>query len=212
MDSPEGSINDAIITEINRRVNKAVNASIYPLQDQMMQLLTALNRLMSTDRATSTPLASSIPTPSTANITIQATSNNQIIAVEGRRKPLPDPLKFIGKRKEYAGYDEDIWYYINTCLDYRPQQVMATFYAAGEGDVVISSISRTKGKEKDNRKYFNCNQISHIAVWCPRLKRSYPAKAKKVKKVKKAVRPKESSSSTIEELGSSEIEGSLGKE
>ncbi|KAK2728507.1 pol-like protein [Colletotrichum kahawae] len=54
--------------------------------------------------------------------------------------------------------------------------------------------------------------IGHIAVWCPRLKRSYPAKAKKVKKVKKAARPKESSSSATEELGSSETEESLGKE
>ncbi|KAH9232244.1 hypothetical protein K456DRAFT_54068 [Colletotrichum gloeosporioides 23] len=54
--------------------------------------------------------------------------------------------------------------------------------------------------------------ISYIAIWCPRLKHSYLMKAKKVKKVKKAVRPKESSSSTIEELRSSEIEESLGKE
>ncbi|KAH9227692.1 hypothetical protein K456DRAFT_57850 [Colletotrichum gloeosporioides 23] len=193
MDSPEGSANDVMTAEIDCRVNKAVNISIHPLQDQMMQLLTALNRLMSTDR-------------------------------------------FIGKRKEYAGWsqqmqnkirldkrfisgDEDIWYYAS-------QQ-------DAEGDVVISSISCTKGKEKvrshrqhssssssedlpqpikDNHKYFNYNQISHIAVWCPRLKRSYPAKAKKVKKVKKAVRPKESSSSTTEELGSSETEESSGKE
>ncbi|KAH9225197.1 hypothetical protein K456DRAFT_59654 [Colletotrichum gloeosporioides 23] len=97
--------------------------------------------------------------------------------------------------KRFISSNKDIWYYINACLNHRPQQVIATFYAAGEGDIVISSISRTKGKEK-----------------CPRLKRSYPAKAKKVKKVKKAVRPKESSSSTTEELGSSETEESLGKE
>ncbi|KAH9225988.1 hypothetical protein K456DRAFT_59055, partial [Colletotrichum gloeosporioides 23] len=181
-----------------------------------------------------------------------ATSDDRMMAVEGRRKPLLDPLKFTGKRKEYAGWsqqmqnkirldkrfiggDEDIWYYINACLDHRPQQVMATFYTAGgvtsrlerlpqqasehtlsrpralqasqrdaEGDMVMSGISRTKGKEKarshlpqpikDNCKCFNCNQIGHIA------------------KVKKAARPKESSSSTTEELGSSETEESSGKE
>ena len=71
-----------------------------------------------------------------------------MIAAEGRRKPLPDPPKFTGKRKEYAawsqqmrnkirldkrffGGNEDIWYYINARLDYGPQQVVATFYAAG---------------------------------------------------------------------------------
>ncbi|KAK2733115.1 pol-like protein [Colletotrichum kahawae] len=58
MDSLEGSANDAMTAEINRRVNEAVN------------LLTALNGLMSTDRATLTPLASSVPTPSTADTTI----------------------------------------------------------------------------------------------------------------------------------------------
>ncbi|KAH9241001.1 hypothetical protein K456DRAFT_46078 [Colletotrichum gloeosporioides 23] len=199
MDSPEGSANDAMTAEINHRVNEAVNASIHPLQDQMTQLLTALNGLMSTDRATPTLLASSIPTPSTADTTIQATSDDQIMAVEGRRKPLLDPPKL---DKRFIGGDEDIWYYINACLDYGPQQVMATFYAAGALPQPI----------KDNHKCFNCNQIGYIAVWCLRLKRSYPAKAKKVKKVKKAVRPKESSSSTTEELGSSETEESLGKE
>ncbi|KAH9237382.1 hypothetical protein K456DRAFT_49727 [Colletotrichum gloeosporioides 23] len=153
MDSPEGSANDAMTAEINRRVNKAVNASIRPLQDQMTQLLTALNRLI----------------------------DDQIIAVEGRRKPLLDPPKFIGKRKEYAGCSS-------------------------------SSSKDLPQPIKDNHKCFNCNQISYIAAWCPRLKRSYPAKVKKVKKVKKAARPKESSSSTTEELGSSETEESLGKE
>ncbi|KAK2729226.1 pol-like protein [Colletotrichum kahawae] len=58
MDSPEGSVNDAMTAEIDRRVNEAVN------------LLTALNGLMSTDRATPTLLASSVPTPSIADTTI----------------------------------------------------------------------------------------------------------------------------------------------
>ncbi|KAK2729173.1 pol-like protein [Colletotrichum kahawae] len=58
MDSPEGSVNDAMTAEINRRVN------------EITQLLIALNRLMSTDRATLTPLTSSVPTLSTADTTI----------------------------------------------------------------------------------------------------------------------------------------------
>ncbi|KAK2777094.1 pol-like protein [Colletotrichum kahawae] len=56
--------------EIDYRVNKAVNVSIYPLQDQITQLLIALNRLILIDRATPTLLISSIPTLSIANTTI----------------------------------------------------------------------------------------------------------------------------------------------
>ncbi|KAK2729367.1 pol-like protein [Colletotrichum kahawae] len=48
--------------EINRRVNEVVNVSIRPLQDQITQLLIALNRLISTDRTTPTPLTSSVLT------------------------------------------------------------------------------------------------------------------------------------------------------
>ncbi|KAK2731144.1 pol-like protein [Colletotrichum kahawae] len=94
--------------EIDRRINEAVNVSVRPLQDQITQLLTALNELISLDRATPTLLASSVPTPSTADTTIQATSDDRRIVAEGRRKPLLDPPKFTGKRKEYVGYDEDI--------------------------------------------------------------------------------------------------------
>ncbi|KAK2752269.1 pol-like protein [Colletotrichum kahawae] len=58
MDSLEGSVNDAMTAEINRRVNEVVN------------LLIALNGLMLIDRATPTLLTSSVPTPSIANTTI----------------------------------------------------------------------------------------------------------------------------------------------
>ncbi|KAK2772564.1 pol-like protein [Colletotrichum kahawae] len=58
MDPPEGSVNDAMNDQIAQQTA------------QMTQLLTALNGLMSTDRATPTPLASSVPTPSIADITI----------------------------------------------------------------------------------------------------------------------------------------------
>ncbi|KAK2751854.1 pol-like protein [Colletotrichum kahawae] len=92
IDPPEGSVNDAMNDQIAQQTA------------QMTQLLTALNGLMSTDRATPTPLASSVTTPSTADTTVQATSDDRMMAVEGRRKPLPDPPKFTGKRKEYAGW------------------------------------------------------------------------------------------------------------
>ncbi|KAK2772801.1 pol-like protein [Colletotrichum kahawae] len=58
IDLLEGSVNDAMNAEINRWINEAVN------------LLTALNGLMSTDRATPTLLISSVPTLSIANTTI----------------------------------------------------------------------------------------------------------------------------------------------
>ncbi|KAK2729295.1 pol-like protein [Colletotrichum kahawae] len=128
MDPLEGSVNDAMNAEINRRINEAVNVNVRPLQDQITQLLTALNELMSLDRATPTLLVSSVPTPSTADTTIQATSDDRRIVAEGRRKPLPDPRSL---QKRFIGNDEDIWYYINSCLNHRPQQVVATFYVAG---------------------------------------------------------------------------------
>ncbi|KAF6811601.1 pol-like protein [Colletotrichum plurivorum] len=155
MDSLEGSANDAMNAEIVRRVNEAVNASVRPLQDQMAQqtaqmtqLLTALNGLMSPDRATPKPLASSVPTPSAADTTLQAPSDDITTVAEGRRKPLPNPPKFTGRRKDYPAWSQqmrdkitldaghmgsnaEVWYYINSRLDVDPQQVVATFYAAG---------------------------------------------------------------------------------
>ncbi|KAK2779302.1 pol-like protein [Colletotrichum kahawae] len=90
----------------------------------------------------------------------------------------------------YISSNTDIWYFINSCFNSRLQQVVATFYAAGEGDMIISSINHAKGKEK-----------------CPKLKRSYPTKVKKAKK-----REESSDKSPIEELGSSKAEESSGKE
>ncbi|KAK2777627.1 pol-like protein [Colletotrichum kahawae] len=71
----------------------------------------------------------------------------------------------------------------------------------------MSGVSRAKGKEKDTCKCFNYNQISYIAIWCPKLKHAYPTKVKKAKKQEES-----SDKSPIEELGSSEAEESLGKE
>ncbi|KAH9234145.1 hypothetical protein K456DRAFT_1723781 [Colletotrichum gloeosporioides 23] len=82
--------------EIDRRINEAVSASVRPLQDQMAQqsaqmtqLLTALNGLMSPDRANPTPLASSVPTPSTADTTIQAPSDSITMALPIKLYRLP---------------------------------------------------------------------------------------------------------------------------
>ncbi|KAH9225604.1 hypothetical protein K456DRAFT_59274 [Colletotrichum gloeosporioides 23] len=131
---------------------------------------------------------------------LEGSANNAITAEINRRvnEASQQMRNKIRLDKRFIGGDKDIWYYINACLNYRP-------YSSSLSEDLPQLI-------KDNCKCFNYNQIGYIAVWCPRLKRSYPAKAKKVKKVKKAVRPKESSSSTIEELGSSETEESSGKE
>ncbi|KAH9241122.1 hypothetical protein K456DRAFT_46150, partial [Colletotrichum gloeosporioides 23] len=53
---------------------------------QMTQLLTALNRLISLDRANPMLLVSSILTLSIADTTIQALSDSIIIVFTGRRK------------------------------------------------------------------------------------------------------------------------------
>ncbi|KAK2728980.1 pol-like protein, partial [Colletotrichum kahawae] len=318
--------------------------------------------------------------------TIQAPNNDTVRVAEGRRKPLPDPPKFTGRRKDYPAWSQqmrdkitldarlmggnaEVWYYINARLEVDPQKVVATFYSAGgpggkrepsefmryldrtykdpsatsraaaelrtirqrddqslasflpryerilseaggaswadqakitllEGalstqlhralvtvdlpvnnyhgwlmrvqdvaarlerllaatrrsssyrprapyvsrhcdddrDMVMTGVSRARTKkgalepqrrrryssssesegserpQKDSCRCYNCNQIGHIAAWCLRQKHLSPKKAKKVKKVKKDPKPKESSSSAVEESGSSEAEESSGKE
>ncbi|KAK2769780.1 pol-like protein [Colletotrichum kahawae] len=74
----------------------------------------------------------------------------------------------------------------------------------------MSSVSRAKGKEKDNRKCYNYNQIGHIAMQCRKPKRSGPKKVKKVKKAKKL--EESSNDSAIEAKESSEAEENSGKE
>ncbi|KAE9574404.1 hypothetical protein CGMCC3_g9540 [Colletotrichum fructicola] len=164
MDPPEGSVNDAMNAEIDRRINEAVNASVRPLQDQMAQqtaqmtqLLTALNGLMSTDRATPTPLASSVTTPSTADTTIQATSDGITMAARGRRKhQIPNPPKFSGIRKDFQRWflemkgkirrdreafdcDADIFAYIYARLEGTAQTMASPYYAQGGADGAESS-------------------------------------------------------------------------
>ncbi|KAK2753199.1 pol-like protein [Colletotrichum kahawae] len=123
-------------------------------------------------------------------------------------------------------------YFINSCLNSRLQQVVATFYTAGasflpqfkqtlaEADSAdwvdkakiaflkgALSTYLKKGLMRDIYKCFNYNQISHITIWCPKPKYAYPAKVKKAKK-----REESSDKSPIEELGSSEAKESSGKE
>ncbi|GKT51844.1 uncharacterized protein ColSpa_12025 [Colletotrichum spaethianum] len=77
-----------------------------------------------------------------------ATAHRAVGGELPRRKPLTNPPKFSGKRREYPAwaqqmrdeieYDRafyqsgaEVWYLINSCLDVNPQQVVATFYALG---------------------------------------------------------------------------------
>ncbi|KAK1838021.1 pol-like protein, partial [Colletotrichum chrysophilum] len=117
---------------------------------------------------------------------------------------------------------------------YYPRAPGASRHRDDDGDVVMTGVSRARNKkgalepqgcrryssssksegseqpQKDSRRCYNCNKIGHIATWCPKRKHLGP---EKVKKVKKAPKPEESSNdSTIEELGSCEAEESSGKE
>ncbi|KAK2743689.1 pol-like protein [Colletotrichum kahawae] len=179
MDSPEGSVNDAMTAEIDRRVNEV-----------MTQLLTALNGLMSTDRATPTPLMSSIQNK--IRLDKRFISNDE------------DIWYYINAYLNHRPQQVIATFYA------REDQALASFLPWFEW-----ILAEAGGADWPSRAKITLLEgalsvkLRKALVTCPRPKHPSP---RKVKKVKKAPKPEESSSSATEGLESSEAEESSGKE
>jgi hypothetical protein len=130
---------------IEQRVQEAVGATLSPLQDQIALMMEHLGRTQS-HNVRDSPLPPGIqdPSESTHGLDTPFLKNCGTTA----RKPLPNPPKYDGLRKTYAAWarqmrdkleldahyfngNRELWYLINSCLGEKPQQVVATFYAAG---------------------------------------------------------------------------------
>jgi zinc knuckle protein len=129
---------------IDARIQAAIDASSQNVDQKITAMLSRIETMVSAKggkaessagESASKFEAESIDTPPSSQLT-------------SRRKPLPTPPKFSGKRSEYAAWaqqmrdkinidgplyesDAALWYLINACLDTAPRQVVATFYAAG---------------------------------------------------------------------------------
>ncbi|KAM4061816.1 pol-like protein [Hirsutella rhossiliensis] len=129
---------------IDQRIQEAVNATLSPLQDQLSLLMEQLGRAQ--------PQSADLQSPPVARGLGESTPGLGTPLPKtcgtGMRKPLPNPPKYDGSRKSYSAWarqmrdkldldahyysgSRELWYLINSCLDERPQQVVATFYAAG---------------------------------------------------------------------------------
>ncbi|XP_044717381.1 transposon Tf2-3 polyprotein [Hirsutella rhossiliensis] len=90
---------------IDQRIQEAVNATLSPLQDQLSSLVEQLGRAQ--------PQSADLQSPPVAR---------------GLGEQMRDKLDLDA---HYYSGNRELWYLINSCLDERPQQVVATFYAAG---------------------------------------------------------------------------------
>ena len=122
---------------LQERLQAGIDARMRPIEEMIKKLL---ERTEAASNTQDPPLLTPI-TGQTREITPEPI---QPI----RKKPLPNPPKFSGNRREYPAWSqqmrmkiqrdatfypaaEDMWYLINSCLDTAPAQTVATFVAAG---------------------------------------------------------------------------------
>ncbi|KJZ70649.1 hypothetical protein HIM_09969 [Hirsutella minnesotensis 3608] len=113
---------------IDQRIQEVVSTTLGPLQAQLALMMDQFGRAQPQN------IEDLPPPPMTRGLVT--------------RKPLPNPPKYDGLRKSYAAWarqmrdkleldahyyngNRELWYLINSCLGEKPQQVVATFYAAG---------------------------------------------------------------------------------
>lgn len=136
-------------TDIARMIQEAINESMKILQEQVVNLSNEVRSLKE-------PAAPSLQPPQPPANT---TTGGTIIPTDTppepprepprepvRSKPLPNPPKFSGKRREYPAWSQqmrdklvfdahfynssnELWYLVNDCLDVAPKQIVSTFYA-----------------------------------------------------------------------------------
>jgi hypothetical protein len=125
---------------INQRIQEGINTALGPMQAQLAELL---------QRSREAAAEQPDPYLSVPESQWSYGAHTPPSETPVRRRPLPDPPKFSGKRNEYAAWAQDmrnkirhdapiyqydpraLWYIINSCLDTSPRQLVSTFYAAG---------------------------------------------------------------------------------
>lgn len=125
---------------IEELVARQVQQAVAPIYEQIKKML----ERSEAEAAAQGHLSPEAPTPRTMSPSAEHLSL--------RRKPLPNPAKFSGKRSEYAVWSyqmrmkieldapfyadnpKSLWYLINSCLEAGPQKTVATFVAAGGPD------------------------------------------------------------------------------
>ena len=130
-------------------VHSQINEAVRPLQNMIAELREVILRsqsVRSTEAITPQPSSSGAATPRVE--VAEDSTLNRTEAAEGpvtRKKPLPLPEKFSGKRADFARWKQDMrekleldahllgsrresWYLVNRCLGESAQKMVATFY------------------------------------------------------------------------------------